>query len=536
MLDKRFNLSPYILSSMGVWWSMLGARFAFAITLIILTLLVMFNGVPGNVSGNVRDPYGLVGLYVEYECPLLTLINRYNMYDYYGLYRIGPPSAILLAKYYDTELYKSIVDKWGDEIIRFWRNRNAVKDPLLVASYLEDLFYSRLEKAGYTFNYNLSFHVVGFDGVYYDVVLRFGFSIVHTRNLSYILYRSPFVEEFVKVSARDRGMVYKGFYAGFWPFFLLPWEVYEGSNVVLSDMAAYKVFDVKPPIDKVNATIKSEGSAWYGHEILRRIWENMKRYFKEVVGIDVRSESILTATILFNISDIQFYKEWLFAEYLMARSFYESLGFTYWLIGPKSPDDIKVSVSGSGVIPIKLDYDVKTGVAVYLQLSQHLPLDPLLYVIPVWGSYYVGGGNCPAWILRSLKYMAPPVVTTVYDTDTEATTTVQPVQPTSVVGVATSPITTTTVGVGVTQAITEVNATTPTTTAPPAVVRTPTTIQPPQPPGTPVQAIVTPTPPLPATPAQPPRGSILSLELVLVAVTLIIAMSLIAIYLRVVRR
>jgi hypothetical protein len=513
---------------MGVGWSMLRFRFAFAITLILLALLVMFNGVPGNVSSSVRDPYGLVGLYVEYECPLLTLINRYNMYDYYGLYRIGPPSAILLAKYYDTELYKSIVDKWGDEIIRFNRNRNAVRDPLLVTFYLEDL-YMRLEKAGYTFHYNLSFHVVGFDGVYYDVVLRFGFSIVHTKNLSNVLYRSPFVEEFVKVSARDRSMVYKGSYAGVWPFFLLPWEVYEGSNVVLSDMVAYKVFDVKLPIDKVNATLKSDVSAWHEHEILRRIWENRKRYFKEVVGIDIRSESILTATILFNISDIQFYKEWLFAEYLMARRFYESLGFTYWLIGPKSPDDIRVSISGSGVIPIKLDYDVKTGVAVYLQLSRHLPLDPLLYVIPVWGSYDVGGDNCPAWILRSLKYVAPPVVTTAYDTGTEVTS----VQPTGVVGDATSPTTATTVGVGVTQAITKVNATTPTATAPPAVVLTPVTVQPP---GTPVQAIVTPTPPPPATPAQPPRGSILSLELVLVAVTLIIAVSLMAIYLRVVRR
>jgi hypothetical protein len=511
---------------------MLGARFAFAITLILLALLVMFNGVPGNVSSSVRDPYGLVGLYVEYECPLLTLINRYNMYDYYGLYRIGPPSAILLAKYYDSELYKSIVDKWGDEIIRFNRNRNAVRDPLLVTFYLEDL-YMRLEKAGYTFHYNLSFHVVGFDGVYYDVVLRFGFSIVHTKNLSNVLYRSPFVEEFVKVSARDRSMVYKGSYAGFWPFFLLPWEVYEGSNVVLSDMVAYKVFDVKLPIDRVNATLKSDVSAWHEHEILRRIWENRKRYFKEVVGIDVRSESILSATIIFNISNIQFYKEWLFAEYLMARRFYESLGFTYWLIGPKSPDDIRVSISGSGVIPIRLDYDVKTGVAVYLQLSRHLPLDPLLYVIPVWGSYDVGGDNCPAWILRSLKYVAPPVVTTAYATDTGVTT----VEPTGVVGdatSATSPTTATTVGVGVTQAITKVNATTPTATAPPTViVRTPTTIQPP---GTPVQAIVTPTPPLPATPVQPPRGSILSLELVLVAVTLIIAISLIALYLRTVRR
>jgi hypothetical protein len=167
---------------------------------------------------------------------------------------------------------------------------------------------------------------------------------------------------------------------------------------------------------------------------------------------------------------------------------------------------------------------------VYLQLFQELPLDPLQYVIPVWGNYDVGGGNCPMWILRSLKYVAPPVVTTAYATDTEVTT----VEPTGVVGSATSPTTATTVGVGVTQAITKVNATTPTTTAPPTViVRTPTTIQPPS---TPVQATVTPTPPPPATPAQPPRGSILSLELVLVAVTLIIAVSLIAIYLRVVRR
>jgi hypothetical protein len=296
------------------------------------------------------------------------------------------------------------------------------------------------------------------------------------------------------------------------------------------------VFDVKLPIDRVNATLKSDVSAWHEHEILRRIWENRKRYFKEVVGIDVRSESILSATIIFNISDIQFYKEWLFAEYLMARRFYESLGFTYWPIGPKSPDDIRVSISGSGVIPIRLDYDVKTGVAVYLQLSRHLPLDPLLYVIPVWGSYDVGGDNCPAWILRSLKYVAPPVVTTAYATDTGVTT----VQPTGVVGdatSATSPTTATTVGVGVTQAITQVNATTPTATASPTViVRTPTTIQPPQPPGTPVQAIVTPTPPPLATPTQPPRGSILSLELVLVAATLIIAVSLIALYLRTVRR
>jgi len=499
---------------------------AFAITLILLTLLVMFNGVPGNVSSNVRDPYGLVGLYVEYECPPQTFINGYASIRM-GFMN-GPPSAIFLAKYYDTDVYKSIIDRWGDEIIRFWRNRNAVKDPLLVNSYLEDLYYGNLDKRGYVFLYNFSFHVVGFDGVYYDVVLRFGFSIVHTGNLSYILYRSPFVEEFVRVSARDRGMVYKGSYAGVWPFFLLPWEVYEGSSVVLSDMAAYKVFDVKPPIDRVNATLERVTDTWW--------WAAAERYFREVVGINIRSESTLSATILFNISDIQFYREWLFAEYLMARRFYESLGFTYWRIGPKSPDDIKASISGSGAIPIGLDYDVKTGVAVYLQpslFSLHI-LDPLRYVIPVWGSYDVGGYTCQVWILRSLKYVAPPVVITVYDTDTEATTTVQPVQPTGVVGSATSPANATTVGVGVTQAITQVNATTPLATTPPTViVRTPTTIQPPS---TPVQTSVTPTPPLPATPAQPPRGSILSLELVLVAVTLIIAVSLIAIYLRVVRR
>jgi hypothetical protein len=502
---------------------MLRFRFAFAITLILLTLLVMFNGVPGNVSSNVRDPYGLVGLYVEYECPPQTLINGY--FSTKVKVMNGPPSIIFLAKYYDTDVYKSIIDRWGDGIIRFNRNRNAVKDPIFVNTYLRHLYYDNLDKRGYVFLYNFSFHVIGFDGVYYDVVLRFGFSIVHTRNLSDILYRSPFVEEFVKVSARDRSMVYKGSYAGFWPFFLLPWEVYEGSNVVLSDMVAYKVFDVKPPIDRVNATLKRAAATGW--------WAAAERYFREVVGINIRSESTLSATILFNISDIQFYKEWLFAEYLMARRFYESLGFTYWLIGPKSPDDIKVSISGSGITPIKLEYDVKTGVAVYLQLFQELPLDPLQYVIPVWGNYDVGGNNCPAWILRSLKYVAPPVVTTAYATGTGVTT----VEPTGVVGDATSPANATTVGVGVTQAITKVNATTPTATAPPTViVRTPTTIQPPQPPGTPVQAIVTPTPPPPATPAQPPRGSILSLELVLVAVTLIIAVSLIALYLRTVRR
>jgi hypothetical protein len=507
---------------------MLGARFAFAITLILLALLVIFNGVPGNVSSNVRDPYGLVGLYVEYECPLLTLINRYNMYDYYGLYRSGPPSAMLLAKYYDTELYKSIVDKWGDEIIRFNRNRNAVKDPALVASYLEDLFYSRLKKAGYTFHYNLSFHVVGFDGVYYDVVLRFGFSIVHTRNLSHVLYRSPFVEEFVKVSARDRSMVYKGSYAGFWPFFLLPWEVYEGSNVVLSDMAVYKVFDVKPPIDRVNATLKSDVRAWHEHEILRRIWENMERYFKEVVGITIRLEDTLTARIMFTTYDHEFIRRWVDAEYNMSERFYESLGFKR-IIGPIGP-----MIRNVIHVYVNYVYDVKTGVA-YRFDDNIATSDVLSYIIPLsWYNPLPGAGCGPqAWILRSLKYVAPSVVTTAYDTGTEVTS----VQPTSVVGDATSLANATTVGVGVTQAITKVNATTPTATAPPTfVVLTPTTIQPPQPPGTPVQAIVTPTPPPPATPAQPPRGSILSLELVLVAVTLIIAVSLMAIYLRTVRR
>jgi hypothetical protein len=497
----------------------MGARFAFAITLILLALLVMFNGVPGNVSSNVRDPYGLVGLYVEYECPPQTFINGYASIRM-GFMN-GPLSPIFLAKYYNTDVYKSIIDRWGDEIIRFNRNRNAVKDPMMVYTYLSELYHRNLDKRGYVFLYNFSFHVVSFDGVYYDVVLRFGFSIVHTRNLSNVLYRSPFVEEFVRVSARDRGIVYKGSYAGVWPFFLLPWEVYEGSSVVLSDMAVYKVFDVKPPIDRVNATLKRVTADWW--------WADAERYFREVVGINIRSESTLSAMILFNISDIRFYREWLFAEYLVGRRFYESLGFTYWLIGPKSPDDIKVSISGSGGIPIELDYDVKTGVAVYLQLSP-LSLDPLQYIIPVWDVYNIGGYDCPVWILRSLKYVAPPVVTTAYATDTEVTT----VEPTGVVGSATSPTTATTVGVGVTQAITKVNATTPTATAPPTfVVLTPTTIQPPS---TPVQANVTPTPHPLTTPTQPPRGSILSLELVLVAVTLIIAVSLIALYLRVVRR
>jgi hypothetical protein len=484
----------------------------------------MFNGVPGNVSSNVRDPYGLVGLYAEYECPPQTLINGY--FSTKVKVMNGPPSIIFLAKYYDTDVYKSIIDRWGDEIIRFWRNRNAVKDPLLVVSYLEDLYWRNLDKRGYVFLYNFSFHVVGFDGVYYDVVLRFGFSIVHTRNLSHVLYRSPFVEEFVKVSARDRSMVYKGSYAGVWPFFLLPWEVYEGSNVVLSDMAVYKVFDVKPPIDRVNATLKSDVRAWHEHEILRRIWENMERYFKEVVGITIRLEDTLTARIMFTTYDHEFIRRWVDAEYNMSERFYESLGFKR-IIGPIGP-----MIRNVIHVYVNYVYDVKTGVA-YRFDDNIATSDVLSYIIPLsWYNPLPGAGCGPqAWILRSLKYVAPSVVTTAYDTGTEVTS----VQPTGVVGVATSPANATTVGVGVTQAITKVNATTPTATAPP-VVRTPVTIQPPQPPGTPVQAIVTPTPPPLATPAQPPRGSILSLELVLVAVTLIIAVSLMAIYLRTVRR
>lgn len=513
-------------------------------TLLILAML-LFNGTSVGVSDGVSDPFGFVGLYAEYECPPL-IFN--SMYDWYGpgLFQQGFPTAIFLAKYYDTDFYKSIIDRWGDDIIKFWRNRNAIKDPDLVATFLEVLAES-LHKRGYTVRYNLSFHVVGFDGEYYDVVLRLKISVVNIKNLSIVLYESPYVEEWVKVSVRDRSMFYKGSYAGVWPFFLLPWEVYEGNNITIAELILYDIFEVEHVIDRMEAILKPEDLAQQP-DLVKDLWRYREMYFKEVVGVTIRPENVLTATFWLHTGlhddlikqkwgDVaEFIRKWVDAKDAVERKFYESLGFTNInLYSPRSRYP-----TGAGTYT-NFEYDVKSGIAFIFDVSDTYP-DVLSYVLPLERYYRLSGSNCYTWYLTSLKFIPPEstgspegTVTTSYPT-TVATTNTGVESTDTITRVQEGPTTTTPIATTVTTVIqTDIEKVETTTTTSPVtgpmdrvretgvlprvtLTQTPAT--------TPVDFVETPT----------PKSGLLTLEAVLIVFVVVLTVLLVILGYRFLRR
>jgi len=397
-----------------------------SIALALLLSLLAYTG----ASRNGGDPLGMLGLYVEYECPPLTYNLKYatdSKLDF-----SDAPNAVLLAKYYNSPFYKSIVDRWGDDIARVFRNRFAARDPLNVYLYLSEYNYRVLLKGmDYRFHYNFSFHVVGYDGEFYDVILRLKVSIVSLKNFSNKLYEFPVIEERVKVSARDRSVLYRGNYAGIWPLFLLPHELYEGSRVKLSDKILFKLFDVTDPIGgSVEGELKAEVVP-KDNEFLKRYWEDLSRYFKEVVGITIRPESSLRASSIDYISDSELVDKVVWALFNVTVKYYQHLGFSPPPDTPGKWNMVSLSYS--------FKYDVNSGVAYVFHYASEIAPDIFTYVIPLTDvSHMFGGSSCNYFIMTRIAKKPYMETDTTTPTQTESTAT------TEATGAVTATATTTT--------------------------------------------------------------------------------------------
>lgn len=434
---------------------MLSRILAFLLALALVLSLLGFRG--GSQTGG--DPLGILGLYAEYECPPLRYLLKYEPGRH--LYYSDVPTVILLAKYYDTPFYKSIVDKWGNDMRR---KKMDPMDPKWVNSYLSYYNHEVLLKSyDYRFHYNFSFHVVGYEAGFYDVILRLKVSVVSLKNFSHKIYESPVIEEHVRVSVEDRSVYYKGRYAGVWPFFLLPHELYEGSKVKLSDMILFKIFNVTNPVaDHVEAELKAVVIP-KDNEFLKSLWENFNRYFREVVGINVRPESTLEALQREAIEDPVLVNETEWASLKVTLEFYKSLGFS-------APWITTLGKRNLILFGFDFNYDVNTGVAFWFDFNTLTAPDIFTYVIPLFAlqEYYFGTPPCGAWILTSLSRKPYSGVTA-----TEGVTATTPVTLTTVPATVSQPTGagTATITTPVTPTVTWV-ATTPVTTTPTVPVKT----------------------------------------------------------------
>jgi hypothetical protein len=438
---------------------------------IVCLLLIAGLITPRSYSSTV-DPAGLVGVRATYICPprweWLTMdVGK-------RAYAIAPSPAFFykypevlanitkaveqLSRYVDASKLDATSRRFLREAIDFARKLkdfdpgNSEYDIPLFA-FTGSLKYLSMEGI-VSFNTTLWWHVVGFNGSFYTIILGVNLTLsVGRETLGYGV-----VEEVVQVSAQDRTMYYRGEYAGRWPFFLMPHELYEGSKVELVDMILYRRFK-GTEFKEADLSIT----------LSRRIVESSVRviggyftYIKEKMGIPAErllGEGLDILTLPGDIAVVLHNATYSLIDELTGRKVIRAI----WL---QSPPHITPIV-------LRAIYDVGTGVAVELSYMLSPAFDPLSYVIPLSAKILgVGAEGCEWYVLVDLRREEARIATTL---TTAMTGTPKPQEATPTI---TAPVET-----QVTQ-----------TTTPMEVGSTPTS-----PPETPT------TPPGITTPATPPR-------------------------------
>ncbi|MFN4046737.1 MAG: hypothetical protein ACK4H7_05295, partial [Acidilobaceae archaeon] len=172
----------------------------------------------------------------------------------------------------------------------FLKKRRA-DDPYTVSHELEYYIHSvvrDLRSEG--FYYRFSWHVIGYDGEFYTVVLRlkmYYYDFVNYR----VIYEFSDVVETVKVSVYDRRVIYDGVDVGIWPFWLMPWERYEGAKVKLAEITPFfELNGVTNPFNAFNITFDAIVE-------IRNLPAAIAEYFREVLGI-VPERVVMAATVI----------------------------------------------------------------------------------------------------------------------------------------------------------------------------------------------------------------------------------------------
>ncbi len=398
---------------------MLGFRrfSALMVTFLMLLLMLGLGFVRPSHSSQLEDLYGLLGLKAEYEYPHLSL--KGYAASWFSL--SGPPKPLLLAKYrFLLEEVLSPDKKWYS----YLKQRGA-EDPITVFNGLESYVLREVDGKRENFYYRFSWHVVGYDGSYYTVVLRLKIYYYDFVNMKPIYEFSEIVEP-VMVSVYDRRVIYECVDVGVWPFWLMPWERYEGAKVELAEVSPFfELNNVSNPLNVLNITFDvkvkkaSLGSA-------------LARYFRDALSIVAERVFEARTEVVDPISGMEVYrftgeKEkfigelWLEAYMKMLRKYYPQL-YT-------KPTIIWGMGTGWVLFAPNNLYDTVTGVA----LKVFGVNDVFLMVVPLENYRHLNGFQ--DWLIVSITKEPPssedsvtvtcPVIITAKKTTTPQTTTPQ---------------------------------------------------------------------------------------------------------------
>jgi hypothetical protein len=501
------------------------SRFTLVVSASFIVCLLLIAGLttPRSYSSTV-DPAGLVGVKATYMCP-----PRWEWFtrDVGKLAHAPAPSPAFFYKYPEVlaNITKAVeqLSRYVDASKLDAFSRRVLREAIDFARKLRDFdpgnseydiplfsFTSSLEylsmEGVVSFNTTLWWHVVGFNGSFYTVILGVNLTLsVGRETLGYGV-----VEEVVQVSAQDRTMYYRGEYAGKWPFFLMPHELYEGSKVELVDVILYRKFkgtEFKEADLSITLSRKRvESSVYVIGGYYTYIKEKMGVVAERLLGGGTTLQTTASADTVLAIHDATY-------------------SFIDELTGRKVLRASRIQSTTPVPIILAAIYDIGTGVAFELWQWPFPVFDPLSYVIPL-STYIWGGEGCTWFVLVDLKREEVRIITTPATTETETP------KPPEATPTATAPVETQT-QVTPTTTLVEVAWTTTSPTETPATppgVTTPATQPRPatKPPETPA------TQPAPIMPAIPPgaitqavdgkaRGQegLIAVELLTVALTVL---------------
>jgi hypothetical protein len=347
----------------------------------IVCLLLMAGLTTPRSHGSTVDPAGLVGVKATYMCPpkwewLTSSVGKFA-------YAIAPSPAFFY-KYPEVlaNITKAVeqLSEYVDASKLDAFSRLLLREAINSARELRDFdpgngeydiplfsLANRLQllsmEGVVSFNTTLWWHVIGFNGSHYTVILGVNLTLsVGRKTIGYGV-----VEEVVQVSAQDRTMYYRGEYAGKWPFFLMPHELYEGSEIELTDVILYRKYkgtEFKGAYLSATLSKKRVESSVY-------VIGGYYTYIKEKMGI--AAERLLGGGISLALPGDAF-----LALHNATYSFIDEL------TGRKVLRAIRIHGIASVPITLGAIYDVSTGVAVeFAQGFSALAFDPLSYVIPL---------------------------------------------------------------------------------------------------------------------------------------------------------
>jgi hypothetical protein len=457
----------------------------------IVCLLLMVGLITPRSYSSTVDPAGLVGVKATYVCPpkwewFTKDVGKFAhaiapspafFYKYPEVLANMTKAVEQLSRYVDARKLDATSRQYLREAIDFARKLkdfdpgNGEYDIPLFA-FTRSLEYLSMEGV-VSFNTTLWWHVVGFNGSFYTVILGVNLTLsVGRETLGYGV-----VEEVVQVSAQDRTMYYRGEYAGKWPFFLMPHELYEGSKVELVDVILYRKFkgtEFKEADLSITLSRKRvESSVYVIGGYYTYIKEKMGIVAERLLGGGTTLQTTASADTVLAIHDATY-------------------SFIDELTGRKVLRASRIQSTTPVPIILAAIYDIGTGVAFELWQWSFPVFDPLSYVIPL-STYIWGGEGCTWFVLVDLKREEVRIITT---PTTAMTGTPKPREAT--------PTTTTPVETQVTPTTTpmEVGQTTtspPETPATPPGITTPAT-QPGPTTRTPGAPTIQPGPPMPAIP------------------------------------